>query len=297
MMIGLLFATVLQADPLIGRVSVNATKTPEHAVWAQSAERLANEWYPRIGNLLSSSIEVTLPEVQVEISPDYDGVAAASGSHIRLSAKWVKDHPDDARGVIVHELVHVVQAYPNNREGWITEGIADYIRNGIYESWPLAKFPRPTQDRAYQQGYRVAGGFLLWLESGPSPGIVRRLNATLRNDTYRPTTFQEFTGKSAEELWVTYGAEMSPPRHLPSAPRKLVYGGDPGGAFERRDDGSWVELQDGKLLWKFRETGRTTHHIELLDEGRNLRLRLTLDQVLLGRGDSWSPLYTGTWSP
>jgi len=37
--------------------------------------------------------------------------------------------------MIVHELVHVVQAYPENRAnmGWLAEGIADYIRFWKYE--------------------------------------------------------------------------------------------------------------------------------------------------------------------
>ncbi|HAB16002.1 MAG TPA: hypothetical protein PLX89_22295 [Verrucomicrobiota bacterium] len=77
--VGLLLATTLQASPSVGRVSVDDSKVVEHAAWAQSAECLANEWYPRIGSLLLSSTEVSLPDVQIEISPDDDGVAAAAG--------------------------------------------------------------------------------------------------------------------------------------------------------------------------------------------------------------------------
>jgi hypothetical protein len=64
---------------------------------------------------------------------------------ITISGKWITEHPDDL-GMVIHELVHVVQGYPNSRHkaGWLVEGIADYIRWWRYE--PEA--PRPRIDPA-----------------------------------------------------------------------------------------------------------------------------------------------------
>lgn len=280
-----------------GRVLIDSSRTQEHRAWAEAAERLANEWYPRIGNLLSSSPRVELPEVVIELSPDYDGVAAASGRRITLSSKWVRDHPEDARGVVVHELVHVVQAYRENREGWVTEGIADFIRYGVFEAWPLERFPRPSKPHPYTDGYQTAGGFLLWLEGAASPGIVRRLNAALRGGTYGPGTFQEITGRSADEMWAAYVAAVNAPRELPSDTTRFRYDANGGGLFDRREAGAWAEMSQGREIWRFKEVARTSSYIELLDLGRGLRLRLTASEVQLGQRDGWSTLYAGAWDP
>lgn len=279
------------------RVSIDSSRSQEHRAWAESAERMANEWYPRLGNLLSSSPRFELPRVVIELSPDYDGVAAASGRRITLSSKWVRDHPVDARGVVVHELVHVVQAYPENREGWVTEGIADFIRYGIFEAWPLEKFPRPHKPHPYTDGYQTAGGFLLWLEGEASPGVVRRLNSALRGGTYGPGTFRAITGRSADDLWAAYAASLDAPRPLPAETTRFRYGANGGGLFERRDAGVWTEMNQGREVWRFREVARTTTYIELLDEDRGLRLRLTASEVQWGQHDRWSTLYAAVWDP
>ncbi len=279
----------------VTRVQIDASASPEHAAWAESTEKLANEWYPRLGNLLASEPSVVLPTVRVRIDPTYDGVAAASGAEIRISSQWVKTQPDDARGVIIHELVHVVQAYPENREGWITEGIADYLRCAIFEAKPLADFPRPAKDAAFREGYKTAAGFLLWLESGPAPGVVRRLNAALRKGTYDGNTFSQATGSTPEELWKRYCQDMTQPSPLPGSPQRFRYGSQDGGAFERRPDGTWAEIQGGRVVWTFRETSRRPDAIELLDESRGMRLKLTANQAHWQRDGNWVLLYSGRW--
>lgn len=277
------------------RVQIDASACPEHAAWATSAQTLANDWYPRLGNLLASGTKVELPLVRIRIDPSYQGVAAASGTDIRLSAAWVKQNPDDARGVVIHELVHVVQAYPENREGWITEGIADYLRYGIFEAKSLQDFPRPDKPKAYQDGYQVAGGFMLWLESGPAPGVVRRLNSALRHGSYQPGTFEQITGAPAETLWKQYVDALRPAVPLPGDPQRLSYPGSPGGAFVRRPDGTWVEEQRGRVVCTFREVGRSPSAIEILDEGRAMRLRLAGREVQWRRDGQWVTLYPARW--
>ncbi len=276
------------------RVRFDVSRSPESAAWAASAESLAREWYPRLGNLLASEEEVRLPEVTIQITPTYQGVAAASGNRIEMSSKRVAQLPDDSRGVVIHELVHVVQAYPGGSEGWLTEGIADYLRCAIYEAIPLFEFPRPDKERGYRDSYKVAAGFLFWLESGPAPGIVRQINAALRRGTYQESVFRERTGRNVEVLWTEYLAAFSRPVPLPAVTRTWRHRE---GWFEKLPDGNWGEFKTGEKIWTFQEAGRTANHIELLDVGRNLRLRLTVREVQLGSGKGWSPLYRGDWEP
>lgn len=276
------------------RVRFETGAAPETASWAAAAEVLANEWYPRLGNLLASGTEVVLPDVEIRVTPTYDGVAAASGNRIEMSAKRVAALPEDSRGVVIHELVHVVQAYPGGSEGWLTEGIADYLRCAVYESMPLSDFPRPAKERGYRDSYKVAAGFLFWLESGPAPGVVRQLNAALRRGEYRESLFRDRTGRDLEALWKEYLAAFQKSGPLPTTTQVMRHRN---GSFERLDDGSWGEFQDGKRIWTFREEARTREHIDLLDEGRGLRLRLTANDVLLRQGDRLGTLYRGHWEP
>lgn len=199
---GLLLATQVTAAEL--NVEVDSSETPDLAKWASDSGDLIREWHPRIANLLPSP-EFTAPtQVRLVMRKTDEGVAATSGNVINVSSHWIEKHPEDI-GLVVHELVHVVQSYPP-RGGpfWVTEGIADYIRYAIYEGKPLSQFPVERRPRGYERGYGIAGGFLLWLETGPAPGIVNRLNTACRQRKYNDEIFTEATGRSLEELWNEY---------------------------------------------------------------------------------------------
>ena len=59
------------------------------------------------------------------------GVAYWDGKAINVATQWVAAHPEDS-ALVVHELVHVLQAY-RKVPGWFTEGVADYIRFQLLE--------------------------------------------------------------------------------------------------------------------------------------------------------------------
>jgi len=275
-----------------GTVQFDLSTAPETFAWVQSVSTSAKEWYPRLGNLLSSSTEVRLPDVTIRMSHTYDGVAAASGNTIEMSAKRVMAVPDDSRGVVIHELVHVVQDYPTGSEGWLAEGIADYIRCAIFESMPLADFPRPEKERGYRDSYKVAAGFLFWLESGPAPGIVRQANAALRKGNYQESMFKDRTGRDLPQLWTEYCAAFQKPTVLPAVTKLWRHDH---GSFELQADGTWAEFDLGKKVWTFKEVGRTKDAIELLDLGRNMRLRLMAQEVRFLSDDDWPVIYRGEW--
>lgn len=197
------------------RVEIDTTQTPEHAKWAEPAARVATDWFPRIVNLIGSPVAPAAPVVvKAAVSKDYKGVAVTQGGRITLSNDWVTAHPDDSVGVIIHELVHVVQSYPPTREVWLVEGIADYVRFGIYEGRPLGEFPVSDKPDGYLDSYQVAAGFLLWLESGRSPGIVRRLSTALKRGGYDPSIFAKHGGEPLDKLWETYRRERISNRNV-----------------------------------------------------------------------------------
>jgi hypothetical protein len=108
-------------------------------------------------------------------------------------------------GCVYHELVHVIQNYGLRVSGWLTEGIADYLRWAIYEGKSQDWFPFTDKPQGYRDSYQVAGGFFLWLESDRCPGVVNKLNTALRKRTYKDESFfKEETGRTIDELWADY---------------------------------------------------------------------------------------------
>ena len=126
----------------------------------------------------------------------------------RVSSHWIEKNPDDI-GLVIHELTHVIQAYPSPHPGWLTEGVADYIRWAIYEGKPLDWFPIDKKPQGYKASYQVTGGFLLWLELDRAPGIVRKLNAAMRHKAYDQEVFKTETGLTLDELWDAYLKERA----------------------------------------------------------------------------------------
>jgi hypothetical protein len=135
-------------------------------------------------------------------------VAETGGGVSRYNPKWLKDHPEDI-DVVTHEVMHIVQDYHfDNEPGWITEGIADYVRytygvNNAKAAWTLPDY-RPTQ--SYTNAYRVTARFLLWIEKNKNPRIADALDAAMRNGTYQPKLWVTLTGCTIDELWKQYGA-------------------------------------------------------------------------------------------
>ncbi len=206
--IALLFAALLclggaedEKEPLT--VELDVKEAPHLKAWGEQSRQLILEWHPRIVNLLPTKGFDPPRRVVLRIRKSDKGVAATAGRRISVMSHWVDKHPDDV-GVVIHELVHVIQSYPRGNEGWLVEGVADYVRWAIYEGKPQEWFPRPRKVKGYERGYRVAAGFLLWLETDAAPGIVKKLNTAMRRGAYSPEIFKKETGKSLDELWAEY---------------------------------------------------------------------------------------------
>lgn len=192
------------------KIVIDTSKSPQSADWAQNAQQVALEWYPNLVYLLGTPSKKNDPdtftapmEFTLEFKP-MDGVAHAVGNRIVISEKWIKDRPDDI-GMVVHEMVHVVQSYRKPVPGWITEGIADYIRFFVYEK-NGDKTCRVNPDKAkYTDSYRTTGAFFDWIVRNKNPQFVHQLNHVCRksglpNDKI-DETFERLAKNKPDELW------------------------------------------------------------------------------------------------
>lgn len=198
--LALLFPAALlhAADAPAIKVSLDTSETPELKDWADKAKKLVEEWHPKIAEQLASEGYTPPDEVAIVFKKNMRGVAGTSGNKIAVSAKWVTDHPDDF-GMIIHEYTHVVQSYPKYDPVWLVEGIADYIRYHVMEPDRAPRFDARRQK--YSDGYGVTAAFLAWAQQKYDEKLVTKLSAALRETKYKPELWQEYTGKSVDDLW------------------------------------------------------------------------------------------------
>jgi len=150
----------------------------------------------------------TAKKVTFVIDPAYDGVAATSGDVVTFNPAWFRSHPGDI-DVVTHEAMHIVQAYPHRAgPGWITEGIADYVRNemGVDNAGAKWALPEFNEKQHYTQSYRITARFLLWIEKHKNKNIVRKLDSSMREKKYTADIWKELTGSTLDELWKEYAA-------------------------------------------------------------------------------------------
>ncbi|TJZ50880.1 secretory protein [Sphingobacterium olei] len=148
----------------------------------------------------------TRKSVTFVIDPDYDGVAAAAGGVIRYNPAWFVKNPRDI-DVVTHEIMHIVQEYPHRAgPGWITEGIADYVRHvmGVDNegaNWKLTEF---NEKHSYKDAYRITARFFYWIEQNYDKKLVVKLDKAMRTKQYTPDFWKKNTGKTIDELWTSY---------------------------------------------------------------------------------------------
>lgn len=191
--------TVIKIATREAAALVDTNDAPDLKDWGDKAGSLCVEWFPRITELLPSDGFKAPKEVTLYFDPKMKGVAHALRGRITISAAFVRGHPDDW-GMVVHELTHVVQAYPPGGPGWLVEGIADYIRIVHFE--PQAPRPKIDPEKAsYKDAYKTAAMFLEWSELNHCRGLVVQMNTALRRGDYRDELWARLTGKTVDELW------------------------------------------------------------------------------------------------
>lgn len=198
--------------------TLDTTDAPDLTEWARTElVPVVREWYPKIVDLLPSEGFTAPARVTITFRGGMGGTpASASGSRVNCNREWFRNNlRGEARGSVVHELVHVVQQYgraPRGapRPGWLVEGIADYVRWFLYEPETRgAEITRRNLERArYDGSYRISANFLHWATENHDPKLVPTLNAALRQGSYSADLWRERTGKSVEELGADWRADL-----------------------------------------------------------------------------------------
>ena len=187
-------------------IVVDLKEAPEAEAWSKIAVEVTREWFPIICTLLATEDYKAPKKLTIRFAKEQDAPAYATGIEggalISVSAKWIKQRPDDF-GMMVHEATHIVQGYPRNRAGnfgWLVEGIADYVRWWRYEP----ESPRPVinkEKNKYTDAYRTTSSFLAWASRKYNMSLVPALDRELRKGNDPMPKFKELTGKTAQELW------------------------------------------------------------------------------------------------
>jgi len=196
-------------------ISIDTSGATDLKDWAEHklAPVLA-EWYPKLTAMLPSEGYSAPTKFSISIRPG-NGVAATGGTRVTANSTWLKRELNrEAIGALLHEEVHVVQQYRQNRRanpnatrppGWLTEAIPDYIRWFKYE--PQSHGADLTWMRSmrnftprYNGSYRVSANFLDWVSDKYDKDIVPQLNAAIRSGNYSEGIWKEHTGHSMEEL-------------------------------------------------------------------------------------------------
>lgn len=195
--------------------TVDVTRAVDLAEWSESTLRpVVEEWYPKIVEMFPSDGFNAPRRVRLRYLPDSEmrGIPAyASDAEVTLNADWFRrEMKREALGAVVHELVHVVQAYRSGERrsrrartpGWIVEGIPDYVRWFLYEpeSHGAEITARSLASARYDGNYRISANFLNWVAGRHGEKLIVDLNAAARDGKYQPSFWNEQTGKSEVQL-------------------------------------------------------------------------------------------------
>jgi len=191
-------------------VTVDASDLPEQQAWGDAVKALVETWFPQITALLCTDDYAAPAEIRLVIKKEANFPAFTSGAAITINGQWITEHPDDL-GMVIHELVHVVQSYAGRRvPGWLTEGIADYIRWWRYEPEYFATHGRPKIDpkkAKYTDSYRTTAYWLAWASKQYDARLVFELDRALRHREDPMAVFTKLTGKDADALWTEFLAQ------------------------------------------------------------------------------------------
>jgi hypothetical protein len=210
------------------RVLLDVSYAPDAGDFALKTSPLILEWYPKINQLLFGA-DHPLPFRLVIVSFQHAQrfPAFTTNNIVHVSADTIKVMQDDYRGMVIHEVTHVVQHYPAGQAdaGWVIEGIADYVRHEAFEKdiqptlrlnaqgrlygygdkepffHSLENASADLTEKGYLRSYTVSSSFLYWLEVRKDKRIVQDLNLALSQGRYTPELFGQFCGEPLDALW------------------------------------------------------------------------------------------------
>ncbi len=203
-------------------VTIDTSQTPDLTQWAdKELAPMVVEWYPKLVKMLPSEGYSAPTHFSITFRADKKGVADTGGTRINCAAAFFRaELKRQARGAILHEMVHVVQQYGSFRQnhphadhnpGWLVEGIPDYIRWYFYEPKSGgADISKRGYDKAnYDGSYRITANFLDYVVNKYDKNLIQKLNAAMREGKYSDDLWKKDTGKSVTDLNDEWKAELA----------------------------------------------------------------------------------------
>ena len=169
-------------------------------------EKLISTFFIVYPKIVKEYNKKSLKQVVFFIDTAYHGVAATDNGRVVFSPAYMTKHPNDI-DVVTHEVMHITQDYGSfDGPGWLTEGIADYVRNehGVANDAAKWRLPDFKSTQNYDNAYRITARFLVWVETKVKKGTVKKLDGMMRDHTYTDATWAKLTGKTVQELWKSY---------------------------------------------------------------------------------------------
>ena len=124
--------------------TIDTSAAPDLTKWA--AEQLApvvQEWYPKLVKMLPSEGYEAPTRVSIKFRDGMRVPAAAGGSRISCNSdRFRRNLNGEARGSVVHEMVHVVQQYGRVRRdnpnatrppGWLVEASLPFDGDAVLQ--------------------------------------------------------------------------------------------------------------------------------------------------------------------
>jgi hypothetical protein len=202
-------------------VTIDVTEAPDLEDWSRTQLLpVCDEWYPKIVDMLPSDGYTAPKHCTIAFKGNMSrGIPAMTNSNrVTCNTQWFRRNLNgEARGAVVHELVHVVQQYGAARRnnpnatanpGWMVEGIADYIRWFLYEPQTKGALVRDPSKAKFDASYRVTANFLNWVTEKYDRDLVREMNAAMRAGNYSADLWKKYTGKEAQELGEEWKADL-----------------------------------------------------------------------------------------
>ncbi|MBF2085461.1 basic secretory protein-like protein [Thermoleptolyngbya sp. C42_A2020_037] len=184
---------------------IDTTEVPEAESDRELLLTLCQDYYARIRQMLGSDGAEQPSSIQIRLKKGRtDQVADVSGGTISLYENWFMKHQGDPdrreiKGVLAHEMTHIMQAYKTEVPQWVVEGIADYVRHAMGLSDKSAV--QCEDGKHYEESvYRCAPAFLTYVEES-YPGTIAQINTQFRTTGYDADFFTQVTGKPLDQLW------------------------------------------------------------------------------------------------
>lgn len=183
-----------------------STDSPFDAGILESIQQTFDSYYSVMASFYNPSATRV---VKIHIQDEWDGIPGwAIGDTVTLRANHLLDNPQDAAGVTIHELAHVVQGEWKNVPGYFIEGFADFIRDetGVDQvegnAWSIPDGYESGQ--SYQDGYGTVAAFVKWMLVNDYFGLERLIEIFLDGSYSDEVTWPTLTGMTLDQLWETY---------------------------------------------------------------------------------------------